>query len=76
MVYEKNKIKGVCTGLATMTQGKRTCGGIYPALERGECRMISLTNNKEDIEVLAFQETLTHVFIESDQQWEKKVIFE
>lgn len=76
MVCEKKKIKGICTGLVVSEQGKSICGGIYPAVKKRECRMVPLTCDREVTETLAFANILAHVFIEVDQQREKKVMFE
>lgn len=69
MARERKKNRGICIGLVVGNNGKSICGGIYPALERGECRILSFENDSNAPEVLEFTNTLVNTFIKVDRQW-------
>ena len=72
MVGAKKKNKGVCIGLVIGNKGESILGGIYPALSREECRMISLDTDSKVPDVIEFANTLVNTFIEVDKQWKEK----
>ena len=69
---EEGNNTGVCRGLVVGNKGQNIQGGVYPALERGECKILSFDHNCNAPEVIAFANTLVNTVIEVDRQWSKK----
>jgi len=73
IVWENKQSKGVCIGLVIGNKGERILGGIYPALAREECRIISLATDCKAPDVTEFANALVNTFIAVDKQWEQKL---
>jgi hypothetical protein len=73
MEKERKKVKGVCAGLVVGSNGASIHGGVYPALARGECTIISF-ESRQVAEILEFASVATNVVIEVDKKWEEKFI--
>lgn len=63
MARESGKCEGVFRGLFIR---ENRCGGILPAIERGECRVIKYTKNSKVPELLQFEEDIVNTFIQVD----------
>jgi len=72
MARERTKCEGIFRGLYI---GEHVEKGVYPAIARGECRVIPYIKNSLIAEVLQFEEDLVNTLIQVDRQKEKKITF-
>jgi len=69
MARERKKSRGICTGLVIGDKGKDIHGGVYPALKRGDCKIICFDDSSNAPEVLKFANTLANIFITVDRSY-------
>lgn len=69
MARERKKNRGMCTGLVVGNKGKIVHGGINPALEKGDCKIISFDDSSNAPEVLEFANALANIFITVDKSY-------